>query len=83
MNEGLSMYQIERNWNDAYVQGKLIFTHTVTLESMNKAKLSQRGFGALFVSWDEVFSSNLTTSYELSQIDRRMNSLRELKCGVH
>ena len=45
MNEGLSMYRIERNWNDAYVQGVLIFTHTLTPEWMNKAKLSQKGFG--------------------------------------
>ena len=36
----------------------------------------------LFVSWDEVFSSNRTISEDLSKIGWRMYTLRQLRCGV-
>ena len=40
--EGLSMCRMTCKWNDAYVQGVLTCTHTLTLELMNEAKLSQK-----------------------------------------
>ena len=46
---------MKRKWNEAYVQGMLTCTHTLTLEYMNEAKLSQEGeFWGEHSSWVEM-----------------------------
>ena len=64
MIEGLIMCRMECKLNDAYVQSVITCTQTLTLEWMNKVKLSKKGVleWTLFVSRDETLSRNPTTS---------------------
>ena len=58
-----ALIEVKCEWNDVYVQGVLTCTHKQLNECMKLSWVKGGVLGwTLFVSWDEVFSSNLTTS---------------------
>lgn len=58
---------MKRKWNEAYVQGMLTCTHTLTLEWMNEPIISPKGeFWGEYPSWVEMKSVVATPVHPIS-----------------
>ena len=81
MKESISMSRDQCNKNGYCM--KCVFTHTYLNNWLMIMNENGEGLGwTLFVSWDELFCSNLTISQDLYNVGWRVYNIRDLRCGV-
>ena len=83
MNEVMNVLTSKFYENGDYVNCVLMHAHTLLTKWMKLITLKGGVLGwTLFMSWYEVFCSNLTISQDLPNVGWRMDNLHELRCGV-